>query len=65
MTLREHRQRLHLSIDELSRRTGIERSRISRAERGYTALHPHECDAVAAHVGVRPEELVIHDPTVG
>jgi ribosome-binding protein aMBF1 (putative translation factor) len=40
--LRVRRRSLGMSIDELSARTRIERSRISRAERGYICLPDDE-----------------------
>ncbi len=44
LSLRARRRSAGLSIDEAGRRAGVERSRISRGERGYGALHPEEID---------------------
>ena len=41
-TIRVRRTELRLSMDELGRRSGIERSRLSRAERGYVKLSADE-----------------------
>ena len=62
MTLREHRQRLHLSIDELSRRVGVERSKLSRAERGYVELRDDEVKRIAALLGVSTKKLTVYAP---
>jgi len=39
--LTDRRLELRLSLDELGRRCGIERSKLSRGERGYVAFTEH------------------------
>lgn len=41
-SLRRRRQRAGLSLDEAGRRARIERTRLSRAERGYLVLYDDE-----------------------
>lgn len=62
MNLRSIRQQMKLSIDEIARRSGVERSRISRAERGYVALQAEEIRRLAAVVSVEPSVLVVYAP---
>lgn len=45
--LRQERVRQSLSIDELARRSGIERSVLGRYERGYARLRPEQLRRVA------------------
>lgn len=52
-TLRMHRKEEKMSLDELGRRAQVERSRLSRAERGYIVLHDEEIARVAAVFGVK------------
>lgn len=54
-SLRESRRAARLSQDELAARCGVDRSLLSRAERGYARLHPavyarliELCDAAAS-----------------
>jgi transcriptional regulator with XRE-family HTH domain len=53
--LRERRVRAGWTIDEAGRRSGLERSKISRAERGYIALTEAEIERLEAVLcGVTP-----------
>lgn len=56
--LRARRRELGLSLDELGRRTDIERSRLSRAEREYVPLSHEELKRLALHLGLEMEQLV-------
>lgn len=56
--LRSRRRELGLSLDELGRRTGIERSRLSRAEREYVPLNHEELKRLALHLRLEVEQLV-------
>ncbi len=49
---RELRERLGLSLDEAGRRASIERSRLSRYERGYAELRAEESARLASVLGV-------------
>jgi DNA-binding Xre family transcriptional regulator len=53
-TLRVH---LGLTLDELGRRTGIDRSRLSRFERGYGKLKAAELERLAAVLGTSADAL--------
>jgi len=53
MDLRDTRTNKRITIDELARQSGIERSRLSRAERGYTKLKPEELKRLAALLGTK------------
>jgi transcriptional regulator with XRE-family HTH domain len=56
--LRSHRFHAGLSLDELGRRAAIERSKLSRAERGYVRLRPDEVRRVARALRVRITDLL-------
>lgn len=56
--IRARRRELGLSIDELGLRAGIERSRLSRAERGYVHLNHDELTRLALHLGLEADHLV-------
>jgi len=60
--LRARRCELGLSIDELGQRANIERSRLSRAERGYVHLHHDELTQLALHLGLEVEQVVAAMP---
>jgi transcriptional regulator with XRE-family HTH domain len=51
------RRTRELTQDELARRTGIERSKLSRAERGYSSLHPEELRRLARVLRVKVVDL--------
>ena len=57
MTIRERRIHLDLSLDELGLRCGIERSRLSRGERGYVTLDNEELGRIAKELGVSARRL--------
>jgi transcriptional regulator with XRE-family HTH domain len=59
ITLRALRHHQGLSIDELSKRSKIERSRLSRAERGYVELRDEEVKRIASLLGVAQRLLTI------
>ena len=46
-----------LSLDELGRRAGIERTRLSRFERQYQKLRPEEIDRLAKELETTPKKL--------
>lgn len=50
--IRAYRLKRELSLDELGRRAGIERSKLSRAERQYGRLSADEIGRVAKALGV-------------
>ena len=50
--LRRRRLRLGLSLDELGLRTGIDRSKLSRIERGYAHLTADEIKRVQRALGM-------------
>lgn len=56
--LRTLRCALGMSLDELARRTGIERSRLSRAERMYLPLREAELAALGRELGGPPADLL-------
>ncbi len=60
--LRARRRELGLSIDELGQRANIERSRLSRAERGYIRLHDTELTRLALHLGLDVDQVVAAMP---
>ncbi|WP_438033713.1 helix-turn-helix domain-containing protein [Sorangium sp. So ce204] len=62
--LRARRRELGLSIDELGQRANIERSRLSRAERGYIRLNGDELKRLTFHLGLEEEQIIatITDP---
>jgi transcriptional regulator with XRE-family HTH domain len=55
--LRARRVEFGLSLDELARRSGNERSRLSRAERGYLHLREDELVRIAEQLGVTSEQI--------
>jgi transcriptional regulator with XRE-family HTH domain len=55
--LRDRRRSLGLSLDELARRTAIERSKLCRVERCYARLRPDEAERLAAELQLVPEEV--------
>ncbi len=55
--LRQLREKLGFSQDELGFRSTVAQSRISRAERGYLWLSSEERERVASALGVAIEEL--------
>jgi transcriptional regulator with XRE-family HTH domain len=57
MNLRALRVERGLSLDELGHRAGIERSRLSRAERGYARLSDVELEKIASIIGADVEIL--------
>jgi len=57
MSIRELRLSRRLSLDEAGRQAGIERSRLSRAERAYIRLRPEEEERLAVVLGVPVAEL--------
>lgn len=59
--IRLRRRELGLSLDELGRHTNIERSRLSRAERGYVALGQDELKRLALHLEVDESQLIPPD----
>jgi transcriptional regulator with XRE-family HTH domain len=61
--LRARRRELGLSIDELGQRANIERSRLSRAERGYVHLRDEELTRLAVHLGLEMDQVVAAMPT--
>jgi len=58
MNLRAQRLQCGLSLDELGRRAGVERSRLSRAERGYARLSEIELERIALVLDLPVEHLV-------
>ncbi|WP_438040243.1 helix-turn-helix domain-containing protein [Sorangium sp. So ce128] len=56
--LRARRRELGLSIDELGQRANIERSRLSRAERGYIRLNGDELKRLKFHLGLEEEQVI-------
>lgn len=60
--LRARRRELGLSIDELGQRADIERSRLSRAERGYIHLHHDELTRLAVHLGLEVDQVTAAMP---
>jgi transcriptional regulator with XRE-family HTH domain len=52
--LRRRRLRLRLSLDEVALRTGIDRSKLSRAERKYAHLTVEEMKRVQRVLGMNP-----------
>jgi transcriptional regulator with XRE-family HTH domain len=52
LRIREARRSHRISIDELAKRAGLERSRLWRGERGYIVLPDVELDAIEAVLGV-------------
>ena len=57
MRLRTIRTQQGLSLDELGRRVQIERTRLSRAERGYSKLSEGELERLASALDVSVEIL--------
>lgn len=57
MKLRNMRLNKKLTLDELGRRARLERSKLSRVERGYAALTEEERGRLAAELGVPAGEL--------
>lgn len=55
--LRHFRLARALSQDELARRAKVERSRLSRAERGYVELHREERCRLARALGIKLADL--------
>jgi hypothetical protein len=62
MAIRTLRKLRGLSLDELGRRARIERSRLSRAERGYLILSDTELERLAAELGVPLDSLIAPPP---
>lgn len=62
MDLRIIREKLGFTLDELGRRAKIERSRLSRAERGYVTLTELELQRLAEELGILPDELLDPPP---
>jgi transcriptional regulator with XRE-family HTH domain len=56
-SLRTIRQQRSLTLDELGLRARIERSKLSRAERGYALLHRDELGRIARVLKVRVAEI--------
>lgn len=57
MTPRQLRRARGLTIDELSVRTGIDTSALSRFERGIRQPHDHHLTAIAAALGISKSKL--------
>ena len=57
MRLRTIRTQQGLSLDELGRRVQIERTRLSRAERGYSKLSESELERLASALNVSLDTL--------
>ena len=55
--LRRTRLARQLSLDELGLRAGIERSKLGRAERGYTSLSPDQLGRIARILQVEPKQI--------
>lgn len=55
--IRKIRRSKELSQDELSRRSGVERSKLCRAERGYRTLTREELKHIARALRVDVEQL--------
>lgn len=56
-TLRDIRKAKGLTLDELARRAKSERSKLSRAERGYAKLREDELRRVARALGISVKQL--------
>lgn len=63
MKIREFRQRLFLSQEELAEKTGIGRATIARLEAGKNKPHGRTVRALAAALGVEPGELIKEEVT--
>ena len=55
--IRALREASRLTLDEAGRRAGIERTKLSRAERDYVRLKPEEEERLAPVYGVNVERL--------
>lgn len=55
--LRQARVTRKLSLDELGLQSGIERSKLGRAERGYAQLRADELEAIAGVLGIDAKNL--------
>lgn len=56
------RRHLGLTLDELARRSGTERSKLSRAERGFVRLRADELERLVNALDEVPAELITENP---
>lgn len=60
--IRKHRERLGISIRDLSRLTGIDKSMLSRMETGQHYPDTDELERIAYILDVDGKELVTYEP---
>jgi transcriptional regulator with XRE-family HTH domain len=62
LRLRELREERHMSVRELSDRSGVTAGVISRLERGHMEPKPEAIERLAAALGVTVDELAAPEP---